>query len=310
MLVASAQHLWFWQTPSWNWSEIWALLVLLAISGIPVEVPKKRSERSNGADTKRAPLFTALINGQDGRWSTSKASAVLWTYAVWFAFITTLLHTNGKGLEDAVLKQQYLILLGLPVGAAVVAKGITQSKVEAGKISTKLPDGVETNALRGISQLITNDSRQPDQLDFQYFGFNLILLAYFFTRFLGHQSLGLPELPDSLVALSGISAAGYLSKKGLQQDTNPAITAINPPEPRPGDPITIRGANLATRDELTVSVKIAGQDVPVSSVVFGEVETRIETIVPAGIAAGKATVQVINYRGMKSDPYSITITAG
>jgi hypothetical protein len=310
VLVASAQHLWFWQTPSWNWSEIWALLVLLAMSSMPIDVPKKRSEASDGSDTKRAPLLTALINGQDGRWSTSKASAVLWTYAVWFAFITILLHTNAKGIENAVLKQQYLLLLGLPVGAAVVAKGITQSKVEAGKIATKQPDGVETNALRGISQLITNDSRQPDLLDFQYFGFNFILLAYFFTRFLGHQSLGLPELPDSLVALSGISAAGYLSKKGLQQDTNPVITGINPPEPGPGDSITIRGANLATRDELTVSVKIADQDVPVSSVVPGEVETKIETAIPTGVAAGKATVQVVNYRGMKSDPYPITITVG
>jgi hypothetical protein len=51
--------------------------------------------------------------------------ARFWTYAVWFAFIAILLHTNGEGLEHAVLEQQYLLLLGLPVATAVVAKGIT-----------------------------------------------------------------------------------------------------------------------------------------------------------------------------------------
>jgi hypothetical protein len=64
--------------------------------------------------------------------------------------------------------------------------------------------------------LVANDSGQPDLLDFQYFGFTLILLAYFFTRFLGNEALGLPELPDTLVALSGVSTTGYLGKKGLR----------------------------------------------------------------------------------------------
>ena len=215
-----AGHVWFWQTPSWNWAEVWALLILLALSVVPWDVPRKRSELREGKATKRAPLFVALLNGKDGRWSTSKTSALLWTYAVWFAFITILLHTNGKGLEHAVLKQQYLLLLGAPVAAAVIAKGITQSKVESGVLRHKEPDGTETNVAAGVGQLVANDVGQPDLLDFQYFGFTLLLLAYFFTRFLGNQALGLPELPDTLVALSGVSVTGYLGKKGLEKDTN------------------------------------------------------------------------------------------
>jgi hypothetical protein len=219
--MVAASHVWFWQTPSWNWAELWALLVLLAISLIPLEVPKKASDRTANGERKSAVLFVALINGRDGRWSTSKTAAVLWTYAVWFAFITILLHTNGKGLEHAVLKQQYLVLMGLPVAAAVIAKGLTQSKVESGMLA-KPTDGVETSVVRGIGQLVSDDEGQPDLLDFQYFGFNLLLLGYFFTRFLGNQAFGLPELPDSLVALSGVSAAGYLGKKGLERNSQPA----------------------------------------------------------------------------------------
>ena len=216
MLAASSSHLWFWQTPSWNWAELWALLVLLIVSLLPMHVVNP-----GGGGSTTAALFVALVNGRDGRWSTSKTSAILWTYAVWFAFISILLHTNGKGLDNSVLKQQYLVLMGLPVAAAVVAKGLVQNKVDSGVLTGKAAAAPEKGLLKGVSQLVTNDAGAPDLLDLQYFGFNLILLAYFFTRFLGHQKFGLPQLPDSLVALSGVTAAGYLGKKGLERDPAP-----------------------------------------------------------------------------------------
>jgi hypothetical protein len=226
-VLASASHIWFWQTPSYNWAELWALLVLLIVSILPVRVTNP------DGTTTTVTLFVALVNGTDGRWSTSKTSAVLWTYAVWFAFVTILLHTNGKGLDHEILEQQYLVLMGVPVGAAVVAKGIVQGKVERGEITTKPPQPPEKSLLGGLSQLVTNDRGAPDLLDLQYFGFNLLLLAYFFTRFLGHQKFGLPHLPDSLVALSGVTAAGYLGKKGLERDPKPAAPPAPPAPPGP-----------------------------------------------------------------------------
>jgi hypothetical protein len=86
-MFVAASHVWPWQTPSWNWAELWALAVLLVVSLIPLQVPRKRLEASGGRPTTTAALFVVLLNGKDGRWSTSKASAVLWTYAVWFAFL-------------------------------------------------------------------------------------------------------------------------------------------------------------------------------------------------------------------------------
>jgi hypothetical protein len=207
--MASA-HVWFWQTPSWGWAEAWALLVLLVVGAVPIGIDAGR---------RRAPLFLLLLNGTDGRWSTSKAGALLWTNTVWLAFIAMLLHNGGKGLSHAVLNQQYLLLLGLPVGAAVVAKGITQSKVESGALTNKQPRAPQTNVVNGIGELVSGDDGLPDMLDFQYFGFNLVLLAYFFVQFLGNEKAGLPTLPDSLVALSGVSVASYIGKKGLQKDT-------------------------------------------------------------------------------------------
>lgn len=218
-MLATASHVWFWQTPSWNWAELWALAVLLGVWVLPIKL------ESDGRVPRRAWLVILLFNGTDGRWSTSKGGAVLWTSAVWFAFLAILLHTSGKGLPHNVLQQQYLLLMGLPVGAAVVAKGITQSKVDQGVITTKAPQKPELNPLKGIGQLVCDDSGLPDMLDFQYFGFNLLLLVYFFVLFLGKEKAGLPTLPDSLVALSGVSVASYIGKKGLQKDVKVGAAA-------------------------------------------------------------------------------------
>jgi hypothetical protein len=306
-MIVAAEHVWFWQTPSWNWAELWALAILLIVSFVPVDVETKTEEKVERGTTKRTVLLVALVNGRDGRWSTSKTSAILWTYAVWFAFITILLHTNGQGLSGAVLHQQYLVLMGLPVAAAVVAKGMTQSKVESGKLATKLNNGTETNVASGLGQLVSDDSGQPDLLDFQYFGFNVILLGYFFTRFLGNQSLGLPDLPDTLVALSGVSAAGYLGKKGLEQDTTPVITSVTPRTARPGEVITIAGVNLATKDDKDVSLRIGEVAVRPNDVSIHDATTKLDVTIPAQAAPGAAPVRVINHRGVESDPYEIAI---
>jgi IPT/TIG domain len=309
--VLAAAHALFWQTPSWNWAEFWALLVLLGVSLFPIRVPKKRSELngSNGA-TKWGVVFVSLVNGKDGRWSTSKTSAVLWTYAVWFAFLTILLHTNGKGLEHAILKQQYLVLLGVPVASAVIAKGFTQSKVESGKLATKAPDGVETDVVSGLGQLVADDTGQPALADFQYFGFNVLLLAYFFVRFLGDQAAGLPDLPDSLVALTGVSAAGYVAKKGVTDDTTtPVITSIDPPAAALGDTIAIRGPNLATVNEQNVAVQIGNASPPILAISIGEYDATITVRVPPDGSTGEAAVRVVNYKGVTTNPYPYTITA-
>jgi hypothetical protein len=198
---------------SWGEAEAWAVAFLLvpsAVSFFLVRVLRRRKGR----------FFTALINGRDGRWSTSKAGYLFWTYALLFAFLTILLHTGGEGLDDLELSEQYLLLLGLPGAAALGAKGLTQSNVDSGKVTTKpaKPNDPETNPATGIGQLFSNDSGNADLMDSQYLAFNLLLLGYFLTQFLAAESTTLPTLPDTLVGLAGVSAASYLGKKGLEND--------------------------------------------------------------------------------------------
>ena len=198
MIVAS---FWFWDRPDWGWAEVWAIAILL----IPSFALTLNGQR----------FFLALINGTDNRWSTSKASVVLWTYGVLFAFVTILLHTRGHGLDDLKLSNQYLLLLGIPTGAAVSAKAITQNKKAKDPDYKPPAQGAPPDALKGTGQLFTNDSGNADLLDSQYFLFSLLLLGYFLTQFLSAESTTLPNLPDTLVGLTGVTAVGYAAKKGV-----------------------------------------------------------------------------------------------
>ena len=193
---------WFWDTPSWGQAEIWALVFLLVPSILL---------RRNGKS-----FLTGLINGVDNRWSTSKASAVLWSYGVLFAFVAILLRTHGSGFDNVGLSDQYLLLLGIPVTAAVSAAAITQDKVEKDP-EKKTKEKAPPNPVRGIGQLVSNDAGDPDLLDAQYLAFSVVLLGYFFVQFLSAESATLPTLPGTLVGLAGVSAAGYVAKKGVQK---------------------------------------------------------------------------------------------
>jgi hypothetical protein len=206
MILASS--FWFWDKPSWGWAEVWALLAIVLVSVILSRLikPPENSEKS---------FAFALINGMDNRWSTSKASVALWTFGVLFAFLAILIHTRGDGLDNLKLSSQYLALLGIPAGAAVGAKAITQNKVDKGELE-KTKQTNPPDALKGTAQLFSDDSGNVDLLDAQYLAFSLLLLAYFFTQFLSSESTTLPNLPDTLVGLSGVSAASYIVKKGVK----------------------------------------------------------------------------------------------
>lgn len=299
MIVASG-HVWFWQHPSWHWAELWALVIVLLPSLVAV-LARWMFGRPN------VGFVVGLINGRDGRWSTSKASMLLWTYTIWFAFVTILLHTGGVGLRHMVLHSQYLVLLGVPAATAVIAKGFTQSKVDAGRILTKPERGPETNLLTGIGQIVSDDSGQPDLLDFQYIGFTLVLLAYFFTRFLGHAT-GLPTLPASLVGLSGVSGAGYVAKKGVQRDTPPTVRSVVPEAAPPGEVVSIRGVNLASVENQDVAVLFGGLEGSVRSVTIGDYDTEIEGVVPFDAFEGSAPIAVVNFQGIKSAAHAFVVS--
>jgi hypothetical protein len=222
----------------------WAALIALGAIVVPLWLVRQMvtvpSSPGDNLAQRRRRRLGALVIGTDGRASTSKMQAVLWTFAVLYAIAFMLLWGRSLGCGDAARKAQaicqaasgaravftdfvnrglqpeYFVLLGFPVGAAVAAKAIKSAQVSeiADPHQDDLTSG-DGGVAQSVREIISNDDNETDLLDFQYFVFNLVTLAFFFSSFLTSPSGGLPDLPPTLIALSGLSASAYVAKKGL-----------------------------------------------------------------------------------------------
>jgi hypothetical protein len=174
--------------------------------------------------------FRRLYVGEDNRVSTSKLVPFLWTFALAFGLLSLILadifgaSQGFDALVKAGTQEQYYVLLGGPFAAAVAAKGITTKKTAEPNNSFEKPPDHDGPSL---SQAVTDDRGNVDLGDFQYVLFTALGLVYFLGRFLAHVDHGLPSMPDVLVGLITISAAGYVGKKSTERGT-PIVTGVEP----------------------------------------------------------------------------------
>lgn len=190
--------------------------------------------------TVRLPFLRQLIIGKDERTSTSKFVALAWTYAIFFALLA-LIVANWLGTSagyDALVKNglrdEYLLFLGGPYAAAVLAKYKAQGS----------PD--KTTAAVGSAnpkQLITDDTGDADLGDFQYVLFNALALAFFLGTFIPHLQQGMPRLPSLLTGLAITSAGGYTAKQ-LTAQAGPTLTSLLPTSAPRGSAVEVWGNNL------------------------------------------------------------------
>jgi hypothetical protein len=291
--------MWFWDTPSWRWSYVWALAFLLVPFGV--------AWLARLITPKKPRLLIDMVSGADGRWSTSKTAVVLWTFAIWFAFLAILFHTQGEGLTETVLQAEYFVVLGVPAAAAVAAKGIVVSKIDSGEVTRDTGDP-QPNVIRGVGELVSDESGRTDMLDFQYFGFTLILLGFFLLQFFGAPDEGLPDLPDTLLALTGVSAFAYVSKKGLEKDIGPTIRSVVPPAAGVGESVTVRGVNLASALRPTADVLFGSLRAPTPVVKVLVDAAELTTTVPSAAVPGEVDLVVVAFDGRSSEAVKFTIT--
>lgn len=198
------------------------------------------------ADTSGKPRGIAtLVVGDDGRASTSKLQAMLWTFAVLWALISLL---AGAGIDtfhtalSSNLREEYLLLLGGPFAAAIASKAITTNRTadDPSVKPVKQPTGKVTLTER-VAEIVSNDHGAVDLGDFQYFAFTLVTLAYFAWAFIAKPAAGLPEVPGTLLVLVGVSQATYVAKKALPAGKsggagNGGPGNGGPPAPESGEP--------------------------------------------------------------------------
>jgi hypothetical protein len=162
-----------------------------------------------------------LYLGADTRYSNSKFQTVLWFGAVISAYCVIVfqrIRVCGWSYIGGVgIPQNLLILSGISVLTFVGAKAITVGKGEGAKSDATAPKA---------GDLISDDLNRTDLGDFQMVvitGLAVILYAISIVNFL--QSLEfrsfvtMPDVDTTLLALFGLSQAGYLGKKWAGEAT-------------------------------------------------------------------------------------------
>lgn len=244
----------------------WALLIALAflVAGVPLLAWGIRSAwwllsgRRTGATLPKLWWGRSLVVGMDNRVSTSKTAALVWTYTL-AASLLSFLIARWMGYPGAYrvlstqgINTQYMVLIGGTAGAAILAKGIVSAQVDSG--TTAKPEAESAN----LAQLVQNDSGGTDLGDVQYLLFNIVALAFFYGEVLRVPQAALPTIPNVLVGLTSVAAAGFVGKKAL---AGPAVLSEVTPEAAPvGKLVTIATFGIVKSEE----------DLPALTVKFGE----------------------------------------
>jgi hypothetical protein len=181
-----------------------------------------------------------LVEGADGRASTSKFQWFLWIAAILFAYTTLWVLRAEQGIFSAlsVTPAGLLTALGLSTATAVAAKGITSAYIRSGRVtklpsSSAVPAGAESAGTRpaggdsagaGPTEsmarggILRDDSGRPELAKIQMVGFTILTIGIFLAtvihQVVSHRPItSLPDIDTSLVVLLSISLAGYLGKK-------------------------------------------------------------------------------------------------
>ena len=250
---------------------------------------------------QRRSALGAILAGKDHRTSTSKTVVFVWSLAVAFGLLSLIVavwlgdHGPWDAQVDRGLQEEYLLLLGGPFAAAILAKYAAVNQSEA---KTDAPVG-QANA----SQLINDDQGDADLGDFQYVLFNVIALAFFFGDFIGDLADGFPPLPAILTGLVLTSTGGYAAKKLIAQAA-PILTSVLPAAAPPETEIQVFGTNLtipasesASGEPMNAIVHVGSQQATVTAhdLVLGN--DRLTVVVPADAKIGSAPISAARADG-------------
>jgi len=278
-------------------------------------VPPGTNVPESDVDEKRLSAFRSLYLGKDNRASTSKAVALAWTYAVAYGLLSVIA-AKVLGSEQAWdkliengLQEEYLLLLGGPYAAALIAKYVAVSSA-GGANKTTDPTSSPANDPKS---LIADDEGDTDLGDFQYLLFNVIALAYFLSSFIPHLLDAFPELPSLLVGLALTSATTYAAKKAAISAAGPQLSSVFPTTVAKGNPVELWGRNLVS-DTQKPLVSVGDVVAAVDVVATTGATDRLRVTLPPTVDAGEQQLKVTTPAGVQaltsggSDHLTLTVT--
>ena len=177
--------------------------------------------------------------------------------------------------------------------------------------------GTSEGVVAGLAETVSNDTGNADLLDPQYVAFNLMTLICFFSAFFGTTAANppgwLPSIPPTLLALSRVSAAAYVTKKTLEKGTAPQVLGVAPRLAVLGHDIyfTVTGAGFCPSGTPTALNAVTVGRIPVAADSWSD--TQVIASLPAtsaaaqtlGLQEGSQSLVVTDETGNDSDPYLI-----
>jgi len=256
------------------------------------DAPPKRIAPPDGQDDWAAPTSRGLLVGTDNRLSTSKTTAAMWSIVVAYFILALGLIAATDRDKFADLFQSfsplYLVFLGGPFAAAVLAKARVSSGVNNGELQKS------TAPAPRLADVFSDDDGNTDLVDTQYIGFNFIVAIITTVFFVRAPGFGAPPVPGFLAGLTGASAATYVGNKALITSNAPTLDRATPSKARRGQLITIYGSNLQLPgDTETPSATIDAQSAEVSAAEPDRVKARV----PLGAHIAAAGVDVVTPAG-------------
>jgi IPT/TIG domain-containing protein len=273
-----------------------------------------------------------LVEGADGRPSTSKLQWFLWLVAVLWAYVVLWVIRAHGGDYSAIstIPTNLLTVLGFSTGTAAAAKGITyayttNNKVVKSPASTTSPaspgaSGSTNGSSPATGGVLTDDGGAPELAKIQMVGFTFVAIGIFLATVI-HQisssppTVELPNIDSSLMVLMGISQGGYLGKKlvtlGAPILSAPSPTQVAASTSSAGSSVTVTGANLGQSQLGSVLLLNGKQFTPTSwastSIVF-----EVPTTNPAGNTPWPASSQLsisVIVGGQQSNTVTVEVTS-
>ncbi|MGO9030150.1 MAG: hypothetical protein ACLQOZ_16160 [Acidimicrobiales bacterium] len=255
----------------------------------------------------QAPTARGLLVGQDNRFSTSKTTAAMWTaLLIYFIVAMALVLGFARSRFDALIggiSPLYLVFLGGPFAAAVMAKATVSGAVGSG-------DQQKSQAASPqVADVFSDDDGNTDLVDLQYLAFNLVVAAIVLVEFVHAPGYGAPAVPDFLAGLTGASAATYVTNKALVSGNPPAISRLSPSTTRPGGQVIALGANLIAQGDSSHPTVFVNNGSAIGATDDPPSADQATFRLPVATPFGGASVVVHTPSGLETSPSTLQVVA-
>lgn len=193
----------------------------------------------------RCDNTNALMNSASGQplsqvprsYSLSRTQMAVWTVVIACSMIYLYF---CRGCTETEVNGTALALMGISVATTAAAGLVDSSQIQAVAANPALPSRHQNQGSSGFFYDILSDENGICLHRFQHVVWTLISISiYLWQVAKGSNQTGgcLPDLDPTLLALQGISSAGYIGLKTQENQGNPTA-AVPPATPTPPAPVT------------------------------------------------------------------------